>query len=103
MYYLSTESPSMAGPRGTKTGMTEAQITEKFRDLGQKPNQDGSRSLYHDSTQNCFGEISLVSKDGRQKRISYSYFDKEYEATISLYYYLEDGVCTRIVNSFVIK
>ena len=103
LYYISTNASSMSGPRGTKVGMTEGQITEKFRDMGQKANQDGSRSLYHDSNPKCDGDINLVTADGTKKRIDYSYVDKELQATISLYYYLEDGVCTRIVNSYMVK
>ncbi len=102
LYYVSTNS-SMAAPRGTKVGMTASQITEKFKDMGQKSNQDGSRSLYYDSNQKCFGKITKPNKDTGSQRIEYSYVDKEYEATITLTYYLENGVCTRIVNSFYVN
>ena len=100
LYYISTTS-NMAGPRNTRVGMQEAQITEKFKDMGQKPNQDGSRSLYNDSGQKCYGKVNLL--ENGQKRIDYWYVDKEYEATITLSYYLTNGVCTRIVNSFMIN
>ena len=100
LYYISTTS-NITAPRNTRVGMQEAQITEKFKDMGQKQNQDGSRSLYSDTNQKRYGIIKLTA-DG-QKRIDYSYVDKEYGATITLSYYLENGVCTRIVNSFVIN
>ncbi len=101
LYYISTTSEGMTAPRNTRVGMKEEQITEKFKDMGQKPNQDGSRSLYNDTAQKCSGTIGLLKTGG--KRIDYSYVDKEYEATITLSYYLTNGVCTRIVNSFMIN
>ena len=101
LYYLDTTS-GMKFPRGTKMGMTESQVTEQFRDLGQKENQDGTRSLYYDSGERCYGKINLLS-NGR-KRIDYTFIDKEYEATIVLSYYLsEDGTVNRVVNSFAMN
>ena len=99
LYYLDTTSASFSGPRNTRVGSAEKGITDAFRDLGQADNQDGSRSLYHDSKEKCIGKINILA-DG-SKRIDYSYVDSEFEATITLSYYLTDGKCTRIVNSFV--
>ena len=97
LYYIDTTS-NMKFPRGTKLGMKENEITEQFRDLGQKENQDGSRSLYHDNAEHCIGKINILSNG--QKRIDYTNIDNEYPATIVLSYYLTNGVVTRVVNSF---
>ena len=98
LYYIDTTSTSMKMPRNTKIGMSESDVTQQFRDMGQKNNQDGSRSLYYDSKERCYGKINLLSNG--QKRIDYTYVDTEYDATIVLSYYLTDGVVTRVVNSF---
>ena len=136
LYYLCTTDP-LTGPRGTKVGMTETQITEKFRDMGQKANQTGSRSLYVDNSQKCYGNITapetdreraqrlyeeksgsmteeqkrkeearIKTLDDEKKRnwdIVYWYVDKQYEATISIWYYMRDGVCQEITNRFRIN
>ena len=78
--------------------MKETEVTELFRDLGQKNNQDGTRSLYSDSKERCYGKINILSNG--QKRIDYTYVDPEYPATIILSYYLTDGVVSRVTNSF---
>ena len=85
-------------PRNTRIGMKETEITEQFRDLGQKNNQDGTRSLYNDTRERCFGKINILSNG--QKRIDYRFIDDEYPATILLSYYLTDGAVTRVINSF---
>ncbi len=101
LYYVSSTTGNLTGPRSTRVGMTEQEITSKYRDMGQKENQDGSRSLYSDSSQQCYGKITLTGDGG--KRIEYYYTDKQYENIVALYYYLHDGVCTRIVNSFAVN
>ena len=98
LYYIDTNA-SMDLPRGTKIGMKEAEITAQFQDLGQAANQDGSRSLYYNSNEGCYGRINLLSNG--QKRIDYIHVDSSVNATITLSYYLDDGVCSRVVNSFV--
>ena len=88
----------MRFPRSTRIGMKETEVTEQFRDLGQKNNQDGTRSLYNDSGERCYGKINILSNG--QKRIDYTQVDNSYPATIVLSYYLTDGIVTRVVNSF---
>ena len=98
LYYIDTTSTSMRFPRSTRIGMKETEVTEQFRDLGQKNNQDGTRSLYNDSGERCYGKINILSNG--QKRIDYTQVDNSYPATIVLSYYLTDGIVTRVVNSF---
>ena len=98
LYYIDSTSSTMRMPRNTRIGMKETEITEQFRDLGQKNNQDGTRSLYNDMRERCFGKINILSNG--QKRIDYRFIDDEYPATILLSYYLTDGAVTRVINSF---
>ena len=98
LYYIDSNSTTMKMPRNTRIGMSETDVTAQFRDLGQKENQDGTRSLYNDSGERCNGRINLLSNG--QKRIDYTIVDPSYPATIVLSYYLTDGVVTRVVNSF---
>ena len=98
LYYIDTNA-NIKLPRNTKMGMSESQITEQFRDLGQKENQDGTRSLYSDSNERCYGRVNILSNG--QRRIDYTYIDNEYDATILLSYYLTDDKVVRVVNSFV--
>lgn len=100
LYYIDTTNASMAGPRKTKLGMNEGLITEKFRDMGQVKNQDGSRNLYYDSHDGCYGKIYITGTN--TERIDYSYTDTENSATVTLSYYLEDNKCTRMTASYVI-
>lgn len=100
LYYVDATS-GVKLPRGTKFGMSETQVTEQFRDLGQKPNQDGSRSLYFDTTERCYGRVNLLSNG--QKRIDYWQVDTEYDATIIMSYYLTDDAVTRVVSSFAMN
>ena len=101
LYYVDTTSTSVTAPRSTQIGMSETQITEKYRDMGQAKNQDGSRSLYFDSRDQCYGRVYVL--DDTHKRIDYYFVDTENDATVTLSYYLENGKCTRLVNSFVIN
>ncbi len=98
LYYIDSTSNTMKFPRNTRIGMKETDVTDLFRDLGQKNNQDGSRSLYNDSGERCYGKINIMSNG--QKRIDYTFVDNDYPATIVLSYYLTDGAVTRVVNSF---
>ncbi len=101
LYYIDTTNANMTAPRSTKIGMTETSITQKYRDMGQAKNQDGSRSLYYDSGDQCYGKIEIV--DDTHQTISYSYVDTENDATVTLQYHMENGQCVRLTNKFVIN
>ena len=101
LYYVDSTYQNLHCPRKTTIGMTETQITEKFRDFGQAENQDGSRQLYYDSGEDCYGKVNII--DDTHKSIDYSYLDSENDATIRLSYYLENGKCVRIVHSYQIN
>ena len=101
LYYVDTTNTAVVGPRDTKFGMTETQITEKFRDMGQLKNQDGSRNIYYDSQDGSYAKVYITGEN--TKRIDYSYTDKVNSATVTLSYYLEDNKCVRITDSYVIN
>jgi len=50
-------------PRGTAIGMTETEITSKFKDFGQVTSPSGNRGLYHDIESSDKGKI-YVQEDG---------------------------------------
>lgn len=101
LYYIDTTNTSTVGPRDTKFGMTETQITEKFRDMGQLKNQDGSRNLYYDSGNGFYAKVYVTGDTSR--RIDYSYIDSVNSATVTLSYYLENNKCVRMTDSYVIN
>lgn len=59
--YLTTNE--FAGPRSTAIGMTEKEITGKFKDFGQVTSPSGNRGLYHDIESSDKGKI-YVQEDG---------------------------------------
>ncbi len=101
LYYIDTTNANMVAPRSTKIGMAETAITQKYRDMGQAKNQDGSRSLYYDSGDQCYGKIEIV--DDTHQTISYSYVDTENDATVTLQYHMENGKCVRLTNTFAVN
>ncbi|MBQ7848681.1 MAG: chitobiase/beta-hexosaminidase C-terminal domain-containing protein [Clostridia bacterium] len=56
-------SNELSAPRGTAIGMTEEQITSKFKDFGQVTSPSGNRGLYHDIKNSDKGKI-YVQEDG---------------------------------------
>ena len=65
LYAYETSSSSVSGPRKTRIGMTEKEITEVFRDMGQTYDQNGDRSIYYDST----GYAKMYHLDATHDRI----------------------------------
>lgn len=88
LYYLETSSSSMTGPRKTKLGMSEKEITEKYRDLEQAHDQNGDRSLYYDDQYGNFGK--LYHLDAFADRIDYTYTRAD-KSTVTLSYHLENS------------
>lgn len=60
VWLTSNEFP---GPRGTAIGLTEEQITSKFKDYGQVTSPSGNRGLYHNIKNSDKGKI-YVQEDG---------------------------------------
>ena len=88
LYALETSSPSATGPRKTKIGMSETEITEKYRDMEQEHNQDGSRSLYYDTQNRKYAMMYHLS--AFDDRIDYIYYRTD-NGMVTLSYYLENS------------
>ncbi len=84
-----------AAPRKTKIGMSEKDVTDKFRDMRQPDSQNGDRSLYFDDSSE--GIIRLTPE--KQKSIQYTYLTLENNRFV-LQYDLTDGVVTAIIHRF---
>ena len=101
LYHISTTDSSVTAPRSTKIGNSEKKIVDKFRDMGQAENQDGSRDLYFDSKEGCFGKVSII--DENNKRIDYIYNDTAKSAVITMTYFLKDDKVIRMEHSYHIE
>ena len=88
LYAVTTSSSSMTGPRGTKVGMSETDVTEQFRDMGQPHDQNGDRSLYYNEKEGKRGKLYFV--DEKHSRIDYVYTRAD-QAIVTLRYELENG------------
>jgi len=88
----------MTGPRKTKVGMSETDVTEKFRDMGQTYNQNGDRSIYFDQDA---GYAMLYHLGSKSDRIDYVYYKVDTTRMI-LSYHLEDSKVVKITmrNSY---
>ena len=94
MYLMDTTSASVTGPRKTRLGMTEKDVTEQFRDLGQAYDQNGDRSIYYDYYgDKAYGK--LYHLDSVNDRIDYIYYRAD-SGTVMLSYYLENGKVVRM-------
>ncbi|MBQ4074220.1 MAG: chitobiase/beta-hexosaminidase C-terminal domain-containing protein [Clostridia bacterium] len=98
IYHVETTSSSMVGPRKTKVGMSEKDITEKFRDMGQTYNQNGDRSIYWDEVE---GYGMMYKLGDASYRIDYVYYLKDTTRMI-LSYHLENNKVIKITmrNSY---
>ena len=85
-----------AAPRKTKIGMSEKDVTDKFRDMLQPNSRNGDRSLYFED--NNTGIIKLTQD--MQKSIQYTCLTLE-GSRIVLQYDLTDGVVTAISHRYV--
>ncbi len=93
IYSFETSSGAINGPRKTKIGMSETDVTSLYRDLGMVHNQDGSRSLYHDDQNRKYAMMYHLS--AFSDRIDYSYIRQD-SLTVTLSYYLENSRVVRI-------
>ena len=88
LYAVETSEAGMVGPRKTKIGMSETEVTELYRDMGQARNQDGSRSIYYDSGDKKFAMMYHLS--AFSDRIDYIYYRTD-NGVVTLSYYLENS------------
>lgn len=92
LYAVSTGSPAMIGPAGSKVGMTTAEVTALFRDRGQAANAKGNRSLYYNESAGYGRYWKDSETTGRLEYVSF----RENNAQTSLIYELENDTVTRI-------
>ena len=92
LYDITTTNPSMSGPRGSKVGMTAAEVTALFRDRGQAANAKGNRSLYYNETA---GYGRYWKDSDTSGRLEYVSLDEDGASTI-LIYELENDTVARI-------
>lgn len=92
LYQMTTNSASIVGPRKTKIGFKETEVTEKFRDMGQTNDQNGDRSIYWEN-KNQYAK--LYHLDNEHDRIDYVYI-REDNGLVTLSYYLENNIVTSI-------
>ena len=96
LYAIETSNSSMTGPQKTKIGMSESDVTEKFRDMGQANDQNGDRSLYYapkEGPGGAFGKIYHI--DVRHDRIEYTYTRPD-KGVVTLSYDLENSHVVKI-------
>ena len=93
LYALETVSAALSGPRETCVGMTEAEVTGCFRDMGQPHDQNGDRSIYFDPDDGAYAKLFYL--DETHDRIDYTcrYDDG---AVVTLSYHTENGLLTKI-------
>lgn len=98
LYALDTTNPKMTGPRGTKIGMNEKDLLEKFRDLGQAPlDEAGNRLLYNWNSENKQFGTYRVAEDGKASVHYYDNVDEKNTIFVELTYDLdEEGNVSRI-------
>lgn len=92
LYWVETDASSMTGPRKTKIGMAEKDVTEQFRDMGQTYDQNGDRSLYFDSD---VGFGKLYHLDDTADRLDYVYYRPD-GSRVTLSYGLINGKVTKM-------
>ena len=98
LYYVDTNSASMVGPRKTKVGMTEDEVTVLFRDMGQTYNQNGDRSIYWDEAE---GYAMLYNLGNDVERLDYVYYLQD-TTRMYLQYHLQNDRVVKITmrNSY---
>lgn len=96
LYHLYTNSTALAGPRGSKVGMTTQEVTERFRDMGQLPNQKGDRGIYYDLVEGS-ARFLVASDDPNTGLLQYIYAGSPDSTTTILEYTVVDGSVTHIL------
>lgn len=90
--YAFESTGSVTGPRKTRIGMSEKDLVELYRDMGQAHDQNGDRSIYFDKNA---GYAKKYHLDSTHDRIDYAYFRKD-NGTVTLSYFLENGKVEKI-------
>ena len=78
-------------------------MPETDKQRAQRKYEENYETMTEEERKKEEARIKTLDDTVKKKEIVYWYVDKQYEATISIWYYLEDGVCTSILNRFYIN
>jgi len=101
LYHIDTGSAAMKGPRGSAVGMQIKEVTDKFRDMGQLPNERGSRGIYYDIAEG-YARYTVESDDPLAGLLEYIYVGSPDGTTTLLNYQIQGGRVTRILLRFLV-
>lgn len=101
LYYISTNSQSHGGPRGTKVGQNLNDVIAQFKDMKQPPNTSGSRGLYHEDN-NAKGYFKVSEESPKNGNLIYFrvYSREDLSGVFYLYYEIENNKVKTITNYF---
>lgn len=75
LYRVDTTQSGWSGPRGAKVGMPIKEVTDKFRDMGQVPSENGDRGIYY-SFEDGSHAFFKADEDNRENGLlQYLYID----------------------------
>jgi hypothetical protein len=100
LYYVDTSLASHMGPRRTSVGMPIKEITDKFRDMGQLPNDRGDRGIYYDIVEG-YARYTVASDDPNTGVLEYVYVGSPDASTTILAYDIADGRVVRILMRYL--
>ncbi|NLZ88505.1 MAG: hypothetical protein GX916_03290 [Clostridiales bacterium] len=103
LYMIDTSAADMTGPRKTTVGMHLDEVTDKFRDMNQLPNDKGDRGIYYDIDQGS-AAYTVYSDDPDNGELTYiSTGTGPAGTTTVLRYEIEGRHVTRIKLTLVYK
>lgn len=100
VYHVSTNLASMKGPRKTSIGMTMKEVTDKFTDKGQPPNDRGDRGIYYDMKEG-YANYKIASDDPNTGTLQYVYVGSPDASTTILTYDIVDGKVAGITMRYL--
>ena len=100
LYHVDTSLASHKGPRGTAAGMTIKEVTDRFRDMGQLPNDRGDRGIYYDIAEG-YARFTVASDDPNTGMLEYVYVGSPDAGTTLLEYDIVDGRVSRILMRYL--
>ncbi|MDI9520186.1 MAG: chitobiase/beta-hexosaminidase C-terminal domain-containing protein [Bacillota bacterium] len=100
IYYVDTNSSSMKAPRNSGVGMQMSDVTAKFRDMGQVPNDHGDRGIYYDLVEGS-ARFTVASDDPNTGTLEYIYAGSPDNSTTILQYRIEGGMVQSVLMRYV--
>jgi hypothetical protein len=100
LYHVSTNLASLSGPRGSKVGMQMEEVTDKFRDMGQLPNDRGSRGIYYNIAEG-YARYTVASDNPLNGLLEYTYVGSLDGTSTILNYEIEGGRVTNILLRYM--